>query len=78
MFLFKLALANTKISQRIAPHMSKPGITLEVERKFNPTAASLSHFRKNAGPQSFSSHDYLGCKPLKDVYFEAHEVVLMQ
>lgn len=73
----QLALANTKVYQRTAPRVSMPGVVFEVERKFSPTPASIARLKKNAGNPPFSSHKYLSRKVLKDVYFQAENVDLM-
>jgi hypothetical protein len=64
------ALKTTRVRQQAASRVNKPDTLLEVERKFEPTPASITRLRKNNGHPAFTSHVYLGRKVLKDVYLE--------
>ncbi|KAF1916981.1 hypothetical protein BDU57DRAFT_548574 [Ampelomyces quisqualis] len=73
----KRAFAQTRIYQHAASIITKPGFSLEVERKFVPTPASLVRLRKNNGDPPFHSHTYLGRKVLKEFYLQHRSIDLM-
>jgi thiamine-triphosphatase len=48
---------------------------LEVERKFAPTPASISHLRHNTGHPRFTKFQYRGSQHLEDIYYDKRDIL---
>ena len=58
--------------------LTKAARVLEVERKFLPTATSISLLRTNTGKPPFRSFESLGVSHTHDVYYDRENVLLSQ